>query len=317
MFILKKLILHSAMFYSRTQTTLWRVSNHSGLYDTYTRCNWGDTSPTSVTTASPPLSPQLLHKNAASQPDASVVHVFSRLAQAASVEQRAGWGHGPTQQRLYSGQSRLLWGQRLLRRPSHRATPTAQETLRTRQAVRCWHLYVFHTAADLFGSAFKIPARIFSHPYNELLFKNWPEGNCCSPNYSQQQHESQKLARGTVTHKTATVAREVPYILGWFLIVVVTHQNVLPCVLRGKWKVQFHFITLLSFQSSSHFQLWFPNLKRLLSSYTNMWQLHIHKIQSRLKDQPAAWLILTYRYWLNCAQRQTEICTTWVCVCEL
>lgn len=36
------------------------------------------------------------------------------------------------------------------------------ESLRTRTALRCWHLYVFHTAADLFAwVGFKrIPARI-------------------------------------------------------------------------------------------------------------------------------------------------------------
>lgn len=57
----------------------------AAVYMTHTWCNWLDTRPTSVTTATPPLTSNC-YANA--QPDASVVHVFWRLAQDASV---AGW----------------------------------------------------------------------------------------------------------------------------------------------------------------------------------------------------------------------------------
>lgn len=67
--------------------------------------------------------------------------------------------------------------------------------------------------------ALKDPAKTYSHQDNELLFFNGLEGNCCEllANYSQQLHKSQELVRGEEEkHQTATVTREVTYILGRF-----------------------------------------------------------------------------------------------------
>lgn len=70
----------------------------------------------------PLLPSHATHSPPARRSDASVLHVFLWLAQTASVEQRRGLGQDPAQKKLYAGQSRLLWDQRLLTRPSQRNT---------------------------------------------------------------------------------------------------------------------------------------------------------------------------------------------------
>lgn len=172
--------------------------------------------------------------------------MFLRLAQAASVVQSGGWGQGPTQKKLYSGSRRLLWEQWLLRRPSHRETPTTQESLWTRKSLSCWHLYVLHTAVDLFAPGSFKRSQAGSFQIRKISCSRWIdwEGNCCErlAIYSQQQHEGKDVVHSAEPFQTATVAREVN-----------------ECVQEQEGKVLFHLSSYLKLLICTHYTRCIPH----------------------------------------------------------
>lgn len=129
------------MFYSQTQTTKQTVSNHCSLYDTH-MMQLTRHQPYICRCCSP--SPQRTADRWVRRISSSCVlgtgtGCLCRVAKRPRPRSR-------TKEALFGPG---LWKQRLQRRPSHRGTPFTQESLRTRKALRRWHLYVFHTAVNL------------------------------------------------------------------------------------------------------------------------------------------------------------------------
>lgn len=126
---------------------MWRVSNHCNLYTTHmmqvTRrqpyiCRRRDPSP----------HPQLLRKRTARCISSScVLETGTGCLCSGEAEAKALHKRGSIQARAGCSEGSSYCGGH----HTERNAPLHKSSLRTRKVVRFWHLYVFHTAADLSG----------------------------------------------------------------------------------------------------------------------------------------------------------------------
>lgn len=140
----------------------------TAIYMSHTWCKWLDGSPTSVSAATPPLT-RNCYANA--RPDASVVHVFWRLAQAASV---AGWPRPRpyTKEALFKPEPAALRAAATVEAITQRETPHYTRVPSEQERLWDFGTFMFSTQRQicLDGSAFKIPFRIHSFQHKMPLF---------------------------------------------------------------------------------------------------------------------------------------------------
>lgn len=258
---------------------------------THTWCNWLDTRPTSVTAATPPLTRDC-YANA--QPDASVVHVFWRLAQDASV---AGW---PRPRSCTKG---------ALFKPE----PAALKAAATEEAVTQRNTHYTRIPQNKKGCEMLTPL-CFPHSGRSVWMGQLLRSHLGSIHFSIVSC-SFKLTGGKLSWNVWLIIAS-SNIRAKSLSVVKRHSNscwgsylqfaVVFSTCCGSSVYMFHhlviFTRLLNFPSPPYFSSTLSNPIKKHFPGIRHWDHFVFTLlkAGKVRDQLSAWLILTYHDWLNC-----------------
>lgn len=198
------------------------------VYMIPTWCNWLDASPTSVTAASPPLTPQLLHKRTASQSarciSSSCVPETGTdcLCKVAGRQRPRSY----TKESLFSPEPAALRAAATEEAVAQTNTHYTRVPQNKKGCEMLTPLCFPHSGGSVcmgqllrsqLGSIhISIMSCSFKTDWREIVVNAWLI-------IVSKQHESQELVHGTEKHRTATVAREVTRILGCFFFRSVAH----------------------------------------------------------------------------------------------